>query len=697
MSTTSSKRSDSKGSNNPPSEKSRHERRSSSNKAADSSRASSTLSTSKSSTTHVSKHSKTASGSASYASKASSSAKSSVNILSQLTPSEKIDRVFAGETHIISYPGTSQYSQGAPSACGLAALNFIRLFFDKPLQGITGTDLVKSLSTPNMHLVGYLLQVASTINNLTSTGCNRNMCTLALKVYDRHDKLVGFDAFLDMLNALQTPQAPNDATAALITRPPEIVAVIRIPLFIQNQDKPSGSNKDASIYAIFDSHSRPEHPTGAGLTLLPSIAAAAQRLTALLRVNMNVRSAALQWEAQLMSQFSAHLVCRAAWRSPQDEQSTRLAAVYEANAGMLRGIEAEEELKRAQNEAAELKKTLRNLERELHHANQALDSKPKSGPPKKPEEPKPTKNTEGLSEDALMALRMQEEFDAEDQLLTELAGGPDSRQGFDCGVCFETFHTGALAPMEGCSHTFCRDCMRDYIKSKLGSRSFPIICPTCHATKDSETQGRVSQDLVETIGLDEQEYATYVELSLASLSVMVHCRKCQRAAFVVRADLESQEKVISCPLPDCAHKWCKNCNKSLEGDETHSCDGTSELRELMASQGWKECPGCKTPISRNEGCYHMTVSRILSHGYVRLISYIRSVELRAATREYIIHGQLVGSKENIGRHFCYRCGELITQSLSRDAIQSAVNEHFRGKCDMFDIPVLSFVQRLRRS
>lgn len=207
----------------------------------------------------------------------------------------------------------------------------------------------------------------------------------ALKVYDRHDKLVGFDAFLDMLkyvhlkhtfdsikllicpkpSALQTPQAPNDATAALITRPPEIVAVIRIPLSIQNQDKPSGSNKDASIYAIFDSHSRPEHPTGAGLTLLPSIAAAAQRLTALLRVNMNVRSAALQWEAQLMSQFSAHLVCRAAWRSPQDEQSTRLAAVYEANAGMLRGIEAEEELKRAQNEAAELKKTLRNLEREL--------------------------------------------------------------------------------------------------------------------------------------------------------------------------------------------------------------------------------------------------------------------------------------------------------------------------------------------
>jgi hypothetical protein len=35
------------------------------------------------------------------------------------------------------------------------------------------------------------------------------------------------------------------------------------------------------------------------------------------------------------------------------------------------------------------------------------------------------------------------------------------------------------------------------------------------------------QELVEIIGLDEREYATYVELSLASLSVMIHCLKCR--------------------------------------------------------------------------------------------------------------------------------------------------------------------------
>jgi hypothetical protein len=169
-------------------------------------------------------------------------------------------------------------------------------------------------------------------------------------------------------SSLQTTQAPNDVTAALITRPPEIVAILRIPLFDKTQDKSAKLNKDESIYAIFDSHSRPEHPTGAGLTLLPSIAAAAQHLTALLRVNMNVRSSALQWEAQLMSQFSAHMLCRTEWRNPDQERSTRLAAVYEANAGMLRGLEAEEEVRRARNEAAELRGKVKKLEQELVRA-----------------------------------------------------------------------------------------------------------------------------------------------------------------------------------------------------------------------------------------------------------------------------------------------------------------------------------------
>ncbi|KAG8746213.1 hypothetical protein FRC10_005729 [Ceratobasidium sp. 414] len=401
-----------------------------------------------------------------------------------------------------------------------------------------------------------------------------------MKVYDRHDKLVGFETFLSMLNALQTPQAPNDVTAALITRPPEIVSIFRIPFILDKQLEPPERDTTSCIYAIFDSHSRPEHPAGAGLILLPSSAAAANYLASLLHVPSGVKSSAMQWEAQLMSQFSAHLVCKVERRNPQQERSTRLAAVYKANAGVLRGQEAEAEAKKALGEVEELKARVRRLERELHHAHNALDARPKAAEPKKSAQAppkaleKPADNTNGLSEDALLALRMQEEFDAEDQLLAAFAQESAPGQSFDCGICFETFHAGALAPMDGCDHPYCRECMRDYVQSKLESRTFPILCPTCHSIKGGGTQGK-------------QQYAIYVELSLASLSTMVHCRKCERAAFVMRADLDSQENTITCPLPDCSHKWCKNCNLSIEGEEEHSCDGTSELKKLMAEEGWK--------------------------------------------------------------------------------------------------------------
>ncbi|KAJ1306568.1 hypothetical protein OPQ81_007569 [Rhizoctonia solani] len=586
------------------SDKPKKERRSSSGKLTADRNAPAAAGTSSSRTPrdHSSKHTK--SGSSSKSSSAPNKSKLLVDPAPNLSPEEKIQRVLNGEIHIISYPGTSQYSQGAPSACGLAALNAIRIAVDKTLQGVTGMDLLKSLSSLDTHLDATAICAHwSSRGHLEPDNLfNLPLFQQAIKVYDRHDKLVGFESFLSMINSLQTAETINDTTAALITRPPEIVAILRIPLSTAKSTTPS--NRDDAVYAIFDSHSRPEHPTGAGLTLLPSIPAAAQHLTALLRVNINTRSPALSWEAQLMSQFSAHLVRRAEWRQPLEERNSRMAAMYEANVGLLLGLEAREEVKRMRSEMSELRDKLKKLERELHHAYSALDSKPKSptqANPKPEPEPEPKKYPEGLSEDALLALKMQEEFDAEDQLLTELAAEEPGHgtNMFDCGICFETFHMGALAPMEGCDHKYCRECMRDYIKSKLESRNFPILCPTCHASKDG-VQGSVGQELVEMIGLDEQEYATYVELSLASLSIMVHCRKCQRAAFVIRADLESETE-ITCPLPDCDYKWCKNCNKPIEGEEKHSCDGTNELRDLMASEGWKECPGCKTPISRNEG------------------------------------------------------------------------------------------------
>jgi hypothetical protein len=96
--------------------------------------------------------------------------------------------------------------------------------------------------------------------------------------------------------------------------------------------------------------------------------------------------------------------------------------------------------------------------------------------------------------------------------------------------------------------------------------------------------------------------------------------------FVAR-DEHDEMNIITCPLPDCNHIWCKQCQQTIElNGPKHSCDGTSELDHLMKQQGWKHCPSmsaslryflyliflfvfaaCKTPIQKTSGCNHMSV------------------------------------------------------------------------------------------
>lgn len=87
----------------------------------------------------------------------------------------------------------------------------------------------------------------------------------------------------------------------------------------------------------------------------------------------------------------------------------------------------------------------------------------------------------------------------------------------------------------------------------------------------------------------------------------VLCR-CKQAVFVDKSEYD-EAKIIVCPIPRCTHAWCKTCNLTVEDPgPAHSCDGSNEFNHLMKKQGWKYCPGCRTPAEKIDGCNHMTVS-----------------------------------------------------------------------------------------
>ena len=85
----------------------------------------------------------------------------------------------------------------------------------------------------------------------------------------------------------------------------------------------------------------------------------------------------------------------------------------------------------------------------------------------------------------LYAMQLQREFDEEDRAhsprRTELV---ETAQGwFECGVCMDELPSDSIAQIDSCGHAFCRDCLRGHVTARLDEHRFPILCPTCTASK----------------------------------------------------------------------------------------------------------------------------------------------------------------------------------------------------------------------
>ena len=77
------------------------------------------------------------------------------------SPAESVRRVLSGEEVVVSHIGASQYanpSGGGVSACGLAALNCLRVVFTKEKAGVRGEALLEELMTREVAEVCRSLQ-----------------------------------------------------------------------------------------------------------------------------------------------------------------------------------------------------------------------------------------------------------------------------------------------------------------------------------------------------------------------------------------------------------------------------------------------------------------------------------------------------------------------------------------------------------
>ncbi|PVF98979.1 hypothetical protein CPB86DRAFT_814291 [Serendipita vermifera] len=261
----------------------------------------------------------------------------------------------------ISFQNTSQYSAGGPSACGLASANAVRAILSSIGYHETQDGVLKLLELEETAV--SIMQICSFWNSSEHLDVEDilqlPLFTCQLDTVEIMNQLCSLSNFRDLIRDLIT----KGPSAAIITKTPEIVAVIHIP-----HHEPNGS----SLFAIFDSHPRPKHPLGAAFLLFRTPNRAADYLSKLFQVDESlIKEEAFDWQSHMLGSFSAHIL--RAREATGDEQ---LHAIYAANIEILNiNHSIKEATERRDATETELKKLREKLEeqREARKRASAVD------------------------------------------------------------------------------------------------------------------------------------------------------------------------------------------------------------------------------------------------------------------------------------------------------------------------------------
>ncbi|CCO37732.1 hypothetical protein BN14_11891 [Rhizoctonia solani AG-1 IB] len=270
----------------------------------------------------------------------------------QSQATDAVQLILRGERYNATFKGISQYTEGGSSACGLATLNATRLAFDLCLRRKDCEELISSLTSEefvraamgiagywqnDMHLeVEHILQLPLFSQSVQVMSDQYAECT--------------YRTFANAIRSLRLdPDSPG-------------------PRALKHSTLQTSNSRTKSIYLVFDSHPRPNHPDGAAIQIFPSqsVADVANYLMSLFKVDQDIiDDPELEWTAQLLGQVSYHVLAPSSGSDTKDEYATNMRILEDARKRAL----AEEKLKAAEAETKKLKNQVLNQQQEISRLN----------------------------------------------------------------------------------------------------------------------------------------------------------------------------------------------------------------------------------------------------------------------------------------------------------------------------------------
>lgn len=193
--------------------------------------------------------------------------------------------------------------------------------------------------------------------------------------------------------------------------------------------------------------------------------------------------------------------------------------------------------------------------------------------------------------------------------------GESSRPSF-CEICMDAKTKQEMFTNNQCSHSFCKDCMANYVASKIQENISMIRCPDINCKGLLEPQN--CRSLVPKQVFNRWEAALSESFILGLQNFYCPLKDCS----VMLVD-DGREVVRESLCPYCHRPFCAQCNvswhegmgcrefqKQRKGQrKKEDAERMSEdviLNNLANKMKWRRCPNCKFYVEKVEGCQHIT-------------------------------------------------------------------------------------------
>lgn len=178
-----------------------------------------------------------------------------------------------------------------------------------------------------------------------------------------------------------------------------------------------------------------------------------------------------------------------------------------------------------------------------------------------------------------------------------------------CEICMENKETWQMFINSTCSHSFCYDCTRKHIETKVQDKVKIVTCPAvkCNTTLDSGAcRWMISEDIL--ICWDESLCKSLIEESQKLYCPFRNC------SILLLND--SGEDITETKCPVCQRSFCAQCQVpwhpeftcqefvKLKGKKKRGVDLMVE--KIAKKKNWRKCPSCKFYIEKTQGCSHIT-------------------------------------------------------------------------------------------